>query len=330
MTKKLIFSGIQPTGTLHLGNYLGAIRNWVGMQRQASSLFCIVDMHAITIPQDPSTLRAHNLLTAATYIACGIDPKVSSIFIQSHVPEHTELAWILSCMTPLGWLNRMTQFKEKSGKHREQAGLGLYAYPVLMAADILLYHASHVPVGEDQKQHLELTRDIALMFNRTYGQEYFKLPEPIILSDVARIMSLRDGTKKMSKSDPAEASRICLLDSDEVIADTFRRAKTDTEVLSAENLEARPEARNLLGILAALQNKPLAEVAMEWEGKGFSALKVALTEITIATLSPIRIRIHALLKDPAGLQQILTEGAAKAASNAQSTMREVHNLVGLG
>src|ERR1700688_298718 len=249
-----IFSGVQPTGHLHLGNYLGAIRNWVALQRDYDCIFCIVDMHALTLPQDPNELRAQTREVTAAYVAAGIDPERCIIFNQSTVPGHAELAWLLGCMTPLGWLNRMTQFKEKAGKHRDDAGLGLYGYPVLMAADILLYKATHVPVGEDQKQHLELSRDIAGAFNRRYGVEFFPLPEPQILGEATRVMSLRDGTKKMSKSDASDMSRINMTDTPDLIAQKIRKAKTDPDALpsSVEALEGRPEADNLLTLYAAL------------------------------------------------------------------------------
>src|SRR6201994_481802 len=273
-----IFSGIQPTGNLHLGNYLGAIRNWVVLQRDFECIFCIVDLHALTQPQEPDELRASTREVTAAYIAAGIDPERCVIFNQSMVPGHAELAWLLSCLTPLGWLNRMTQFKEKAGKQREEAGLGLYAYPVLMAADILAYKATHVPVGEDQKQHLELARDIAGAFNRRYGVEFFPLPEPQIFGAGTRVMSLRDGTKKMSKSDSSEYSRINMTDDADAIALKIRRAKTDPEPLpeTVEALEARPEADNLVGIYAALTNTTREAALGQFAGQNFSTFKEAL------------------------------------------------------
>src|SRR5499425_3695166 len=263
-----IFSGIQPTGNLHLGNYLGAIRNWVSLQHNYECIFCIVDLHALTLPQDPDELRASTREVTAAYIAAGINPERCIIFNQSMVSAHVELAWLLACLTPLGWLNRMTQFKEKAGKNREMAGLGLYAYPVLMAADILLYKATHVPVGEDQKQHLELARDLAGAFNRRYERDFFALPEPQIFGEATRVMSLRDGTKKMSKSDTSDYSRINMTDRADVIRQKIRKAKTDPEPLPSEEngLGARPEADNLIGIYAALSNVPKAAVLQQFGG----------------------------------------------------------------
>src|SRR5271156_4767789 len=263
-----IFSGIQPTGNLHLGNYLGAIRNWVELQHGFECIFCIVDLHALTQPQDPAELRASTREVTAAYIAAGIDPEHCTIFNQSMVSAHTELAWLLGCLTPLGWLNRMTQFKEKAGKHRDMAGLGLFAYPVLMAADILAYKATHVPVGEDQKQHLELARDIAGAFNRRYGVDFFPLPEPQILGEATRVMSLRDGTKKMSKSDESDYSRINLTDDADTIALKIRKAKTDTDPLpdTLAALEKRPEADNLVTIYAALSDSTREKVLKEYAG----------------------------------------------------------------
>src|SRR5215472_14630083 len=271
-----IFSGIQPTGNLHLGNYLGAIRNWVAIQNDYDCIFCIVDLHALTLPQDPNELRGATREVTAAYIAAGIDPDRCIIFNQSTVPAHSELAWILGCLTPLGWLNRMTQFKEKSsGKQRESVGLGLYAYPVLMAADILLYKATHVPVGEDQKQHVELARDIAGAFNRRYERDFFPLPEPQIFGEATRVMSLRDGTKKMSKSDTSDYSRINMNDAADAIALKIRRAKTDAEPLSGTiaDLERRPEADNLIGIYAALSGLSREEALARFAGQNFSYFK---------------------------------------------------------
>ena len=265
-----IFSGVQPTGNLHLGNYLGAIKNWVRMQDDFECIYCIVDLHAITIPQDPAELIANTREVTAGLIAAGIDPERSIIFNQSRIAAHAELAWLLNCFTPLGWLNRMTQFKEKAGKKRDNAVLGLYAYPVLMAADILLYHATHVPVGEDQKQHLELSRDIAGTFNRNYDQDYFPLPEPLILGEATRVMSLRDGRAKMSKSEASENSRINLTDDAEAIQHKIRRAKTDSEPGMSFDPENRPEAANLLGIYAALADENVDAVTARFTGKGFA------------------------------------------------------------
>ncbi len=325
-----ILSGVQPTGQLHLGNYLGAIRQWTHLQDHYDDcLFCIVDLHAITVPQDPAALRQHVRETAAAYIACGIDPEKHAIFVQSAVPAHSELAWIFSCHTPLGWLNRMTQFKEKAGKKRDHAVLGLYSYPVLMAADILLYHATHVPVGEDQKQHLELTRDIAGAFNRQYQQEIFSLPEPLILGEATRVMSLRDGTSKMSKSDPSDNSRIHLHDDNDTIARKIRKAKSDMLPGITYDPEARPESSNLLSIYAALSGLSLEQAEAACTHLGFAEFKEKLAEITTAHLGPIREKMIALREDPAYLDQILARGAQAARAKAEKTMAEVKHLVGL-
>ena len=324
----LVFSGIQPTGNLHLGNYLGAIRHWVEMQHQHPSLFCIVDMHAITVPQDPAALTSATRETAAAYIASGIDPQKSIIFNQSMVAGHAELAWILSCITPLGWLNRMTQFKEKAGKDREQAALGLYSYPVLMAADILLYKATHVPVGEDQKQHLELARDIAGAFNRAFACEYFTLPEPLIQGEATRIMSLRDGTKKMSKSDISEFSRITLMDDADTIEKKIRKATTDMTAGISYDVEARPEVSNLITIYAALSGSTRAAICEQFADSGTAAFKQALTEVAVSHLSPITAKIRELMKDPAYLDSILASGAEKANALAEKHLREIKKIVG--
>jgi tryptophanyl-tRNA synthetase len=326
-----IFSGVQPSGNLTLGNYLGAIRNWVPLQESHTCYFCIVDLHALTVPQDPEKLRSSTLEVAASYIACGIDPQKSVIFVQSGVSGHSELGWLLGCQTPLGWLNRMTQFKDKVGKNKESGVLGLYAYPVLMAADILLYHATHVPVGEDQKQHLELARDIAIMFNKTQTQDFFPVPEPLILGQATRVMSLRDGTKKMSKSDPSDFSRIHLMDDADTIRQKIRKAKTDPEPLTAdlEALKNRPEACNLMSIYAALACKPLLEIAREHEGKTFSSFKEALTEVLIAHLIPIGAETRRLLDHPDELLKILALGRDKANAVSQKTLQKVHELMGI-
>lgn len=325
--KERIFSGVQPTGNLHLGNYLGAIRAWVDMQHKYESLFCIVDLHAITVPQDPAKLRAAVRETAAAYIACGIDPVKNIVFPQSAVAEHSELAWILSCNTPLGWLNRMTQFKDKAGKDKERAPLGLYSYPVLMAADILLYKTTHVPVGEDQKQHIELARDIAGAFNRNFGKEFFPLPEPVIRAEAARIMSLRDGTKKMSKSDESDYSRINLTDDADTIAIKFRKAKSDMlEGMSIS--DSRPEASNLLGIYAALKNISKEQAESECKDLNFSAFKNFITEVAVAHLAPITQKMRELLADTSYLDSILKDGAQRAQALSSSTMNEVKDIVG--
>jgi tryptophanyl-tRNA synthetase len=415
--QSLVFSGVQPTGNLHLGNYLGAIKNWVKLQQEHRSIFCIVDLHAITVPQDPAHLRDATYQTLATYLACGIDAKENILFAQSSVPGHSELAWILGCHTPLGWLERMTQFKEKAGirsllkdinaklmeikrlvnadtalmdvhvkfmrekldqikeclgsdranslikeaeeqqkKHdakevdlrgqiiekfmdlhdelkeldnkRHQADLGLYSYPVLMAADILLYKATHVPVGEDQKQHLELARDIAGAFNRAYQQEYlFPLPEPLILGEGTRVMSLRDGTKKMSKSDESDYSRINLTDDADAIAQKFKKAKSDA-TMGFETLEGRPEAVNLLTIYAALAETSMKAAQERFMQSGFAALKKELAEVAAEKLGPISAEIKRLMGDKAYLGDILKQGAGKANAIAEGTLREVKALIG--
>jgi tryptophanyl-tRNA synthetase len=326
-----IFSGIQPTGNLHLGNYLGAIRNWVKLQKDFDCIFCIVDLHALTQPQDPKLLHAQTREVTAAYIASGIDPNSCIIFNQSTVPAHSELAWLFSCFTPLGWLNRMTQFKEKAGKQRDNAGLGLYAYPVLMAADILLYKATHVPVGEDQKQHLELARDIAGAFNRRYEQEFFPLPEPQIFGAATRVMSLRDGTKKMSKSDASDMSRINLTDDADAVAQKIKRAKTDPLPLpdSIEGLKDRPEAENLLSIYAALTNKTLAEAVAEFAGAQFSTFKGALADVAVAVLGPIGAEMKRLMADPAHVDAILRRGADRANAIAKPNLAQVFDITGL-
>ncbi len=326
-----IFSGGQPTGNLHLGNYLGAIRNWVGLQKDFDCIFCIVDLHALTMPQDPKELKAQTREVTAAYISCGIDPEACVIFNQSAVSAHSELAWLLGCLTPLGWLNRMTQFKEKAGSVREEAGLGLYAYPVLMAADILGYKATHVPVGEDQKQHLELARDIAGAFNRRYGVEFFPLPEPQIFGEGQRVMSLRDGTKKMSKSDTSDYSRINLTDDADAIALKIRRAKTDPALLPASEEESRkrPEADNLLGIYAALSGLTRAEAIEKYSGKQFSAFKDELAGVAVEVLGKIGSEMRRLLADPGYIDGVLKRGASRANAIALPVMRDVFDIMGL-
>jgi len=323
-----VFSGVQPTGNLHLGNYLGAIRNWVAMQSQYDCIFCVVDMHAITIPQKPEELRQATREVTAAYIACGIDPKKSIIFPQSSVSAHAELGWILGCHTPLGWLNRMTQFKEKSGKHRDNASLGLYGYPALMAADILAYKATHVPVGEDQKQHLELARDIAGAFNRFYNNEFFPLPEPLIQGTATRIMSLRDGAKKMSKSDESDYSRINLTDDAEAIDLKFRKAKSDMVEGISYLPEERPEASNLINIFAALANVSRETVVGDYGSKNFSDFKKALSALAIEQLSPITSLMRELLKDVSYIDEVLKDGAERAGTIAEKHMRQIKDIVG--
>jgi tryptophanyl-tRNA synthetase len=326
-----IFSGVQPTGNLHLGNYLGAIRNWVALQKDYDCIFCIVDLHAITVPQDPAQLKAQTREVTAAYIAAGIDPERCAIFNQSMVSGHAELTWLLSCLTPLGWLNRMTQFKEKAGKQRDEAGLGLYAYPVLMAADIILYKATHVPVGEDQKQHLELARDIAGAFNRRYNVEFFPLPEPMIFGTATRVMSLRDGSKKMSKSDASDYSRINMTDDAETIALKIRRAKTDPLPLpeSVKDAEARPEADNLLSIYAALANISREQAVAQWAGKNFSEFKTALAELSAEVLGKICGEMRRLMADPGYIDSVLKRGAERANAVAQPNLDEVFDIMGL-
>jgi tryptophanyl-tRNA synthetase len=325
-----IFSGVQPTGNLHLGNYLGAIRNWVRLQPDFDCIYCVVDMHAITVWQDPNELRTSTREVAAGLLAAGIDPERCIIFNQSQVAAHAELAWIFNCVARLGWLNRMTQFKEKAGKDRENASAGLYVYPNLMAADILAYKATHVPVGEDQKQHLELCRDIAQKFNHDYGVEFFPLVEPLILGEATRVMSLRDGTRKMSKSEPSDMSRINLTDSADDIALKIRKARTDPEPLpdSAAGLEGRPEAANLVGIYAALGDFSRENVVGRFAGKNFSVFKDALAELAIETLSPIAADMRRLLRDPAEIDRILRSGAERAQAIATPNLREIQDLVG--
>ena len=326
-----IFSGIQPTGNLHLGNYLGAIRNWVALQHDYECIFCIVDLHALTQPQDPAELRASTREVTAAYIAAGIDPERCTIFNQSMVPAHTELSWLLGCLTPLGWLNRMTQFKEKAGKNREMAGLGLYAYPVLMAADILLYKATHVPVGDDQKQHLELARDIAGAFNRRYDREFFPLPEPQIFGMATRVMSFRDGTKKMSKSDTSDYSRINMTDDVGTIALKIRRAKTDPEPLPmmVAELEGRPEADNLIGIYGALAGLSREDALAKFAGQNFSVFKEALSELSVEVLGRIGGDMRRLVADPGYIDSVLRRGAEHANAIAGPVLREAQEISGL-
>lgn len=329
---KRVFSGVQPTGNLHLGNYLGAIRNFVELQRQGDfeCIFCVVDMHAITVWQDPKELRAQTREIAASFLAAGIDPTKAIIFNQSQVTVHAELAWIFNCVARIGWLNRMTQFKEKAGKHKENASVGLYVYPVLMAADILGYRATHVPVGEDQKQHLELARDIAIKFNNDFGQEYFPVPEPIIQGPATRVMSLRDGLSKMSKSDPSEYSRISLKDDADAISLKIRKAKTDSGQMPgvASELEGRPEAGNLLAIYAALDNRTRDEVMAEFAGQNFSDFKNKLAELAVSKLAPIGAEMRRYMADPAEIDRVLKNGAERANQIAAPIIREVREIVG--
>lgn len=324
-------SGIQPTGNLHLGNYLGAIKNWVKMQDEMECLFFLADLHAITVHNDPAELSANCREMVAALVAAGVDVDKSILFNQARVPGHAELAWMLICNTPMGWLDRMTQFKEKSGKHKQRASLGLYGYPVLQAADVLIYQATHVPVGEDQKQHLELARDIATKFNNDTGQEVFTLPEPFIGETAARIMSLRDGNAKMSKSDPSDLSRINMTDDDDTIAKKIKKARTDPEPLPEllEELEGRAEAQNLIGIYAALSDKGQQTVLSDFAGKGFGDFKPALADLAVSKLSPIRDRFEALRKDQDAIDQILIDGSARARELAQPTVDATYAALGL-
>jgi tryptophanyl-tRNA synthetase len=329
-----IVSGIQPTGNLHLGNYLGAIRNWVRMQDEndgGETLFFLADLHAITVHNDPAELTANTREMAAALLAAGVDPAKAMLFNQTRVPAHAELAWLLFCTARIGWLNRMTQFKEKSGKNREGASVGLYAYPVLQAADVLLYQATHVPVGEDQKQHLELARDIATKFNTDTGVELFTLPEPFIPPAAARIMGLRDGNAKMSKSDPSDASRINLIDDADMIGQKVRKAKTDPEPLpdNVEALDGRPEARNLIAIYAALIDSTPAAVLAEHAGKGFGQFKPILADVLVETLSPIRARFDEYRRDPDEIDRVLDAGAARARALAAPTLASAYDALGL-
>ena len=334
-----VFSGVQPTGNLHLGNYLGAIANFVALQKTHQCIYCVVDLHAITVWQDPAELTRNIREVTAAFIAAGIDPKQHIIFNQSQVAEHAELAWVFNCVARLGWLNRMTQFKEKAGKDRENASIGLYDYPVLMASDILVYRATHVPVGDDQKQHLELARDIAQKFNNDFADSiaankfaatFFPLPEPIITGPATRVMSLRDGTKKMSKSDSSDNSRINLTDDADTIAQKIRKAKTDPEPLPSEEkgLENRPEADNLVGIYAALSERSKADILREFGGGQFSSFKNALVELCVTKLAPIASEMKRLVADPGHVDRILVDGADRARVIADETMRAARDIVG--
>ncbi|MCO5085582.1 MAG: tryptophan--tRNA ligase [Methylobacteriaceae bacterium] len=336
---QLVFSGVQPTGNFHLGNYLGALVKFVEMQAKYDCIYCVVDMHAITVPQDPAELTKHTREVTAAFLASGIDPKKNIVFNQSQVSGHAELAWVFNCVSRLGWLNRMTQFKEKAGKDRENASVGLYAYPNLMAADILVYRATHVPVGEDQKQHLELTRDIAQKFNNDfaasierlgYGDAFFPLPEPIIQGPATRVMSLRDGSKKMSKSDPSDYSRINLSDDADQIAQKIRKAKTDPDALPSENagLAGRLEADNLVGVFAALQGVTKDDVLKQFGGQNFSSFKAALVDLAVAKLGPVGSEMKRLQADRAYIDDILRNGADRAREIASRNMTAVKDILG--
>jgi len=326
-----VLSGVQPSGALHLGNYLGALVKFVALQHRMECLYCVVDLHAITAPQDPKALASQTREIAAAYMAAGVDPRIATIFPQSAVPQHAELAWIFNCVARLGWLDRMTQFKEKSGKNKERASVGLYTYPVLQAADILVYKASHVPVGEDQKQHLELTRDIAAKFNHDFAApDFFPLPEALTEGPGARVMSLRDGKVKMSKSDPSDQSRINLLDDADAIASKIRRARTDPEPIpeALDALAERPEADNLVGIYAAMSGLTKAEVLGQYAGKGFGEFKPALADLLVDRMAPISERMRRLMDDPAEIDRILAAGAEKARALAEPVIAETKRLVG--
>ena len=330
---KKIFSGVQPTGNLHLGNYLGAIKNFVQLNNdnQNTCIFCVVDLHAITVKQKPKELKDNIRKTVATFIASGIDPNRSIIFNQSKVPAHSEAAWILSCTARMGWLNRMTQFKEKAGNDKEKANVGLYSYPILMAADILLYDSTHVPVGDDQKQHLELSRDIAQRFNKDFEvEDFFKLPEPLIQKEYSRIMSLKDGLKKMSKSDLSDLSRINLTDNKDEIVNKIKKAKTDQFPLPSEmrELEKRPEAKNLIGIYSSLMNYKVEKTIEKFSGKNFSEFKNDLSQLLIDKIDPISVEIKKLLDDKKYLDDILYKGYQKANDIASNKLKEIHKIVG--
>jgi tryptophanyl-tRNA synthetase len=329
-----VFSGIQPSGGLTLGNYLGAIKRFVDMQNQGDfqTVYCMVDLHAITAKMlDPATLRHNTRELAAGFIASGISPEKSILINQSQVPEHAQLAWIFNCVARMGWMGRMTQWKDKSGKNAEAASLGLFAYPALMAADILIYHATHVPVGEDQKQHLELTRDIATKFNHDYGVDFFPIPEPVIEGAGTRVMSLRDGSKKMSKSDPSDASRINMTDDADTIAKKIRKAKTDPDALPSEveGLKDRPDARNLVNIYAALNEQTVEQVLADVGGQQFGTFKPALAELAVAKLAPISTEMARLMNDPAEIDRLLAKGALQAREITAPVLKKTYEIVGM-
>ncbi len=332
MTFKKIFSGVQPTGNLHLGNYIGAIKNFVDLQNNNNDcIFCVVDLHAVTVKQDPKVLKQNIRQTAATFLACGINPKKSIIFNQSAVSAHSELSWLLSCVARMGWLNRMTQFKEKAGKDKEKASVGLYIYPILMAADILLYDATHVPVGEDQKQHLELARDISKKFNVDFeAPNFFKIPEPLIQKSFARIMSLKDGTKKMSKSDPSDLSRINLTDTESDIINKIRKAKTDTNPFPADisDLNSRPEIENLLGIYASLNGNKIEDLLAEFKDQNFNFFKEQLSKLIVGKISPISKQIKKLMQNTSYIDQVLRDGSEKANELSSKKLADIKKKFG--
>ena len=327
---KRILSGVQPSGDLHLGNYLGAIKNFVTLQEEYECFFCVVDLHAITVWQDPKVLANKTREVTAAFIASGIDPKKNNIFVQSQVPQHAQLAWLFNCIARMGWLNRMTQFKDKAGKNSENVSVGLFSYPTLMAADILIYLATHVPVGDDQKQHLELTRDIAQKFNNDFKTDFFPIPEPLIFGQATRVMSLRDGSKKMSKSDPSDYSRIMLTDSADNIAQKIKKAKTDPQPLPStkEDLKQRPEAENLISIFASLQNSSIENVISEYVGKEFSVFKKDLIDLSVSKLGPITTEMNKLMTDTSYIDSVLNDGKDKAINVAEPVLRKTKEIIG--
>ncbi len=327
---KRILSGVQPSGDLHLGNYLGAIKNFVTLQKEYECFFCVVDLHAITVWQDPKVLANKTREVTAAFIASGIDPKKNNIFVQSQVPQHAQLGWLFNCVARMGWLNRMTQFKDKAGKNSENVSVGLFSYPTLMAADILIYLATHVPVGDDQKQHLELTRDIAQKFNNDFKTDFFPIPEPLILGEATRVMSLRDGSKKMSKSDPSDYSRIMLTDTAENIIQKIKKAKTDPEPLPQDKtgLEKRPEAENLISIFASLQDTSIENVIKDYAGKEFSTFKKDLADLSVSKLEPITSEMNKLMSDVSYIDSILNQGKENAISVAEPVLQKTKEIIG--
>ena len=327
---KRILSGVQPSGDLHLGNYLGAIKNFVTLQKEYECFFCVVDLHAITVWQDPKVLANKTREVTAAFIASGIDPKKNNIFVQSQVPQHAQLGWLFNCVARMGWLNRMTQFKDKAGKNSENVSVGLFSYPTLMAADILIYLATHVPVGDDQKQHLELTRDIAQKFNNDFKTDFFPIPEPLILGEATRVMSLRDGSKKMSKSDPSDYSRIMLTDTAENITQKIKKAKTDPEPLPQDKtgLEKRPEAENLISIFASLQDTSIESVIKDYAGKEFSIFKKDLADLSVSKLEPITSEMNKLMNDVSYIDSILKQGQDNAIAVAEPVLQKTKEIIG--
>ncbi len=327
---KRILSGVQPSGDLHLGNYLGAIKNFVTLQKEYECFFCVVDLHAITVWQDPKVLANKTREVTAAFIASGIDPKKNNIFVQSQVPQHAQLGWLFNCVARMGWLNRMTQFKDKAGKNSENVSVGLFSYPTLMAADILIYLATHVPVGDDQKQHLELTRDIAQKFNNDFKTDFFPIPEPLILGEATRVMSLRDGSKKMSKSDPSDYSRIMLTDTAENITQKIKKAKTDPEPLPQDKtgLEKRPEAENLILIFASLQDTSIESVIKDYAGKEFSTFKKDLADLSVSKLEPITSEMNKLMSDVSYIDSILNQGKENAIAVAEPVLQKTKEIIG--